>query len=285
MSSFDEIDSTLDELLPQDSKSDEGCGSKLEGKFQALSSLGGYLGVYSDLTNPGKSDLISALYKLGVRNAANESVFDFLQVNGNTTNGLIRSKSGDWLEQEIDEFPDGNLAGNYGELAKLASFLGLYEMYGLDRPSAQKLRQALVNYGVQDVPDVPNKYLAPLKADDDTENLIGIETGDVTTAYPVDTDGHRIGDDEYTRDLLPKLSKRLADATENEGDINEFVSQLPDDVENLLGNEQVAKNYQLIMHRLAEQAAGEGMSESVRSKKLAEARFITEVLSGAQTWE
>lgn len=285
MSSFDDIDSVLDELLPQGSTSETDGSSKLEGKFQALSSLGGYLGVYKTLTNPGKDELLSALYDLGVRNAADESVFDFLQVDGDTTKGYIRSKNGEWIEQDIDEYPDGNLAGNYGELAKLASFLGLYETYGLDGPSGEKLRQALVNYGVENVPEAPNKYLAPLQDDDGTEHLIGIETGAVTTAYPVDADGNRIGDDEYTRDLLPKLSKRLASTSSNDGDIDQFVSQLPDDVENLLENEQVAENYQLMMHRLAAQAAGDGVTDSIRSKKLAEARFITEVLSGERTWE
>lgn len=285
MSSPNDIDPALDELLPQDSAAETGEQSKLEGKFQIVSSLAGYLGLYKNLTNPGKEELLSALYDLGIRNAAGESVFDFLQVDGETTKGYIRSKNGEWIEQNIDEFPDGDLAGDYGVLAKLASFLGLYEMYGLDGPSGEKLRQALVNYGVVDVPETSNKYLAPLEDTDGEEHLIGIETGAVTTAYPVDADGNRIGDDEYTRDLLPNLSKRLASSTHHDGDMDEFVSQLPDDLENLLENEQVAENYQLIMHRLAAQAAAEGVTESIRSKKLAEARFITEVLSGERTWE
>lgn len=285
MSSPDDIDSALDELLPQDSAAETDGSSKLEGKFQVVSSLAGYLGVYKNLTNPGKDELLSALYDLGIRNAADESVFDFLQVDGETTKGYIRSKNGEWIEQNIDEFPDGGLAGDYGGLAKLASFLGLYEMYGLDGPSGEKLRQALVNYGVENVPEAPNKYLAPLQDTDGREHLIGIEIGAVTTAYPVDADGNRTGDDEYTRDLLPKLSKRLASTSNYDGDIDEFVSQLPDDVENLLENEQVAENYQLMMHRLAAQAADDGVTDSIRSKKLAEARFITEVLSGERTWE
>ena len=285
MSSPNDIDSALDELLPQDSTAEAGEQSKLEGKFQIVSSLAGYLGVYKKLTNPGKEELLSALYDLGIRNAAGESVFDFLQVDSETTKGYIRSKNGEWIEQNIDEFPDRDLAGDYGVLAKLASFLGLYEMYGLDGPSGEKLRQALVNYGVSNVPEAPNKYLAPLEDTDGTEHLIGIETGAVTTAYPVDADGNRIGDDEYTRDLLPNLSKRLASSTHHDVDVDQFISQLPDDIENLLENEQVAENYQLIMHRLAAQAAAEGATESIRSKKLAEARFITEVLSGERTWE
>jgi hypothetical protein len=39
------------------------------------------------------------------------------------------------------------------------------------------------------------------------------------------------------------------------------------------------------MHRLAEQAARDGASSEVRARKLAEARFVTEVLSGKRTWE
>lgn len=52
-----------------------------------------------------------------------------------------------------------------------------------------------------------------------------------------------------------------------------------------LENELVAENYQLIMHRLAEQAAGDDVSDTVRAQKLAEARFITEMLTGERTWE
>lgn len=288
MSSFDEIDSTIDELLPETETSDKNTsdGSNLGGKFQALSSLAGHLGLYAELTNPSKEELISALYDRGIRNAAEDSVFDFLQVDDDSTKGFIRSKSGDWIEQAIDEFPTGNLAGDYREFTKVASFLGLYERYGLDGPSANKLREALVNFGVEAIPDKPNTYLASIEDGSGTTHLIGIQTGEVTTGYPVDSNGNRIGDDEYTRELLPKLVDRLENS---KGDIQEspeqFAPPLPDEIDNLLENEHVAENYQLIMHRLAEQAAGENIPDAIRSKKLAEARFITEVLSGDRTWE
>ncbi|MBV0926222.1 hypothetical protein KTS45_18605 [Halomicroarcula limicola] len=285
MTSFDDINQELNDLLPQSQTREK--EPDLEGQFQALSSLGGHLGVYRDLTNPSKDELLSALYDLNVRNADSESVFDFLQVDGETTKGFIRSKTGEWIEQEIAEDPTADISGTYGELAKVASFLGLYEKYGLDGPSKEKLQHALVNYGVEAVADEPNKYIAPLQGEDGTDHLIGIETGNVTTGYPIDSNGQRIGDDEYTRDLLPKLAKRLGDGSHETsgGDIKQFVANLPDNVENLLDNERVAQNYQYMMHRLAEQAAGDDISDAIRTKKLEEARFITEVLSGERTWE
>lgn len=286
MSSFDDIDSELDELLPESDDGEIASNRELDGKFQDLSSLGGLLGVYEELTNPSKADLIEALHERGVRNPAEDSVYDFLQVDGETTKGFIRSKSGDWMEQDVDEFPEHDISGNYSEFTKLASFLGIYDKYGLDRPSANELRQALVNYGVQDGPEGSNQYLAPLEADDGTEHLVGIETGEVTVAYRVDSEGYRVGEEEYTRDLLPKLADRLGETSDTaSGDIEEFAPPLPDEVDNLLENEQVAENYQLIMHRLAEQAAGDDVSEAVKARKIAEARFITEVLTGERTWE
>jgi len=286
MNSFEEINSELDELLPASDDADTAPESELEGKFQDLSSLGGYLGAYEDLTNPSKAELVEALAERGVRNATEDLVYDFLQVGGETTKGFIRSKNGDWMEQDVDEYPDHDISGNYHVLTKLASFLSLYEMYGLDRPGANKLRQALVNYGVQDAPSGENRYLAPFESDKGTEHLIGIESGDVTVAYRVNSEGYRVGDDEYTRDLLPKLAERLDnDSDTSTGDVEDFAPPLPDEVENLLENEQVAENYQLIMQRLAENAAGNGVSDTVRAKKLAEARFITEVLTGERTWE
>ena len=286
MSSFDDIDSELDELLPESDEAGTSSDTKLEGKFQDLSSLGGLLGVYDDLTNPSKEDLIDALVERGVRSPAEDSVYDFLQVDGETTTGFIRSKSGDWMEQDVDEFPERDISGNYPDFTKLASFLGIYEKYGLDRPSANELRQALINYGVRDAPGGSNQYLAPLETDSGIEHLVGIEIGEVTVAYRVDSEGYRVGDEEYTRDLLPKLAARLEDeSTADSESIYGFAPPLPDDVDNLLENEQVAENYQLIMHRLSEQAAGENVSQEVRKKKLAEARFITEVLTGERTWE
>lgn len=287
MSSFDDIDSELDDLLPQDDNTGNEANDALTGKFQMLSSLGGYLGAYQDLNNPGKEDLLDALAGLGIRNAAEDSVYDFLQVNEETTKGFIRSKSGDWIEQEVAEYPDQTLSGDYSTYTKLASFLGLYERYGLDGPNGTKLRNALTNFGVRNGPDEPNRYLAPLEGEDGTERLIGIETGEVTIGYPVDEDGQRVGNDEYTRDLLPSLRERLENGNDTDENVEaeEFVLSLPDDVDNLLKDEHVAENYQLIMHRLAAAAAGEDVADSVRSKKLAEARFITEVLSGERTWE
>jgi hypothetical protein len=108
----------------------------------------------------------------------------------------------------------------------------------------------------------------------------------VTVAYPVDSAGNRIGDNEYTREPLPKLLSKL-----KAGDVGgtvlvePFTPPVPERVENLLDNEQVAENYQLMMHRLAEQAAGESVFDAARKQRLAEARFITEVLSGERTWE
>lgn len=288
MSSFDEFDSTIEEVLheSQDPRVGSETDTKLEGKFQALSSLASHLGLYSTLTNPGKEDLISALYECGVRNAPEESVFDFLQVDAEATKGFIRSKNGEWIEQYVAEIPDRQLTGGYGEYAKLASFFRLYEKYGLDRPSADKLRNALVNFGVRDGPGGPNSYLAPVEDDDGIEHLVGVTTGKVTTAYPVDANGQRIGDSEYTSDLLPNLVERLEG--DSQADDSEkakpFAPPLPDNVENLLENEVVAENYQLIMHRLAEQAAGDDVSDVTRAKKLAEARFVTEVLTGERTW-
>ncbi|GAA1345425.1 hypothetical protein GCM10009647_090030 [Streptomyces sanglieri] len=286
MSSFDDIDSEIQELLPASDDSDTGSESELEGKYQDLSSLGGYLGVYEDLTNPSKADLVEALTKRGVRSAPEDSIYDFLQVNDETTEGFIRSKSGDWIQQAVDKSSNHYISGSYSEFTKLASFLKLYERYGLDRPSENKLRQALINYNVQDAPDGENRYLAPLEIDKGSTHTIGIETGEVTVAYRVNSEGYRIGDEEYTRDLLPKLAKRLEDnGDDNTGGVDDFGPPLPDEVENLLENEQVAENYQLIMHRLAEQAAGDEVPDSVRAKKLAEARFITEVLTGERTWK
>ena len=289
MNSPNKIDSALDNLLPE-SSTEQGQNSPendLGGKFQELSSLGGYLGVYETLTNPSKEDLISALSELGVRNSAEDSVYDFLLFSDETTKGFIRSKNGDWSEQKISDFSSRSLQGGYPEYTKLASFLGLYDKYGLDRPTANKLKQALTNYGVQDTPKKSEVYLAPLEGESGTVHTIGISIGEVTTAYPVDSDGERIGDDEYTHDLLPKLSKRLESGsqTDDNADIEQFVASLPNDTENLLENSKVAENYQLIMHRIADQAARDGVSNSTRQKKLAEARFITEVLSGERTWE
>lgn len=281
MAPLTNIDSALKELLPD---SDDGSDdAQLTGKFQTLSSMGGYLGVYESLTNPNKEELINALTDLGVKNAAENSAYTFLQVDGETTKGFIRSKDGTWREQDVSEYPTHDLEGDYHTYSKLASFLGLYDRYGLDKPNATKLRQVLVNFGVREGPDGPDMYLAPVEDSDGEEHLIGISLGEVTTAFPVDGDGHRIGDDEYTRDLLPKLVKRLANGGGN--DVESFVPELPEEVSNLLENDVVAENYQLIMHRLAEQAAGDDVSAPTRQRKLAEARFITEVLTGEKTWD
>lgn len=286
MSLPEDIDSKLNELLP-DAEDDETGDMKLRGTFQLLSSLGGHLGLYEDLTNPSKQELVTALYEQGVRNANEESVYDFLRVDDDSTTGYLRSKNGTWIEHDIDDMPDWELFGEYGDLAKTASFLGLYERYGLEAPSANKLRHGLLIYGVRDGPEDGPRYLAPLEDEQGAEHLIGIGIGEVTTGYPVDSAGYRVGDNEYTRDLLPKLAARLAaDTPEESGSTPEpFAPKLPDEVSNLLDNEVVAENYQLIMHRLAEQATGPDVSAVARSRKLAEARFVTEVLTGERTWE
>lgn len=279
------INSEIEELLPQ-TQSTEGDheSRELSGKFQELSSLGGHLGLYQELTNPSKEELLSALQNIGVRSASEEGVYDFLQVKEDVTIGFIRSKSGDWIEQDVSEYPDRDLRGGYTEYTRLASFFELYDRYGLDRPSANQLREAVVNFGVRDHPDEDDTYIATIEDSNGEEHRVGVEVGEVTVAYPIDTQGHRIGDDEYTRELLPKLIERLGEESESQDDVEDIVPPLPDQVENLLENESVAENYQLIMHRLAEQASGD-VSEKTRRQKLAEARFITEVLSGERTWE
>jgi hypothetical protein len=60
MSSPDDVDSILDDLLP---KSERAESIDFEGKFQVVSSLGGHLGVYEELTNPNKAKLLKALYE------------------------------------------------------------------------------------------------------------------------------------------------------------------------------------------------------------------------------
>jgi hypothetical protein len=288
MSDIDDIDSELEEILPE-SETAHGTTSgttELEGKFQMLASLAGYLGVYNDLTNPGKDDLLAALTELGVQNSGDDLVYDFLQIHDDVRKGFIRSKRGEWIERDLRDVPTTDLSADFSEYARLASFLRLYERYGLDNPSGNKLRHALIVFGVEHAPEGLQTYLAPIEDGDGTVHVVGIETGDVTTAYPVDANGYRIGDDAYTRDLLPRLLDRLASGSEDgQAEVEEFVPPLPQDIDNLLDNEVVAENYQTMMHRLADQAAGENVSDTIRSKKLAQARFITEVLSGERTWE
>lgn len=77
---------------------------------------------------------------------------------------------------------------------------------------------------------------------------------------------------------------RLEEESDFEGP-HSFAEPLPDQVENLLENDTVAEAYQVMMHRLAEQAAGKNVPHSIRERRLAEARFITEVLTGERTWE
>lgn len=283
VSSPDDVDSILDDLLPKSERSDS---VALEGKFQMLSSLGSYLGVYQELKNPNKAELVEALYEQGVRDASENWVYDFLRIEGEDTTGLIRSKDGEWLEQEFTEFPEGKFTKTYGELTKLAGFFDLYDQYGLSKPSSDELRHAFACFGIEEDPDEPNTYLATLTGEDGTEYPIGVHLDEVTVAYPVDSAGNRIGDNEYTRELLPKLlSKFEAGDIGGTESVEPFAPPLPEQVEDLLDNEQVAENYQLMMHRLAEQAAGESVSDAARERKLSEARFITEVLSGERTWE
>lgn len=290
MSSLDDVDAILGELLSgsdnKEVKKDDTEEPILEGTFQSLSSLGGYLGVYQDLANPTKAELIEALYAREVRNAADEWVYDFVQVDEDLTRGFIRSKSGDWIEHQISDTSTTTVSGKYGDLTKLASFFGLYDKYGLDRPSADKLKHALATFGVEDSQTAPNQYTVSLESDDGEEYLIGVQLDDITTAYPVDSNGNRIGNEEYTKELLPRLRERLESGQLSDlKDAEQFAPPLPDEVKNLLENETVSQNYQLIMHRLAEQAAGDDVPKVIRKKKLAEARFITEVLSGQRTWE
>jgi hypothetical protein len=288
MRSFDDIDSTLDELIPQDQETETSTGDKpkLEGTFQILSSLGGYLELYEELTHPGKDKLVDALYERGIRNVSESSVYDFISVGSDQAVGYIRAKDGTWSEHTVTEDPEGQVTGTFQEVSKLASFLDLYERYGFDRPGAKKLREALIHYGVDEVSGESNTYVAPLEGIDGEEYRIGIETGEPTTAYRIDEFGNRIGSEAYTEELLPKLAEDLTEDSESttSEEVEPFAPPLPEDVENLLEIEEVAENYQVIMHRLAEQASNDVSSET-RSQKLAEARFITEVLTGQRTWE
>lgn len=285
----DEMSSIVEEVLSEpahDDKPTDADEPRLAGTFQVLSSLGGYLGLYRELSNPTKSELIEALYERGVRTAAGEWVYDFVQIEGETTQGLIRSKDGEWLEHEVEKRQQNRVSGTYGDLTKLASFLSLYDRYGLDRPSADKLRHALAVFGVENSQTAPDQYVVSLETGEGEEYLIGIDVGEVTTAFPVDSRGNRIGEEEYTKELLPRLRDRIERGDlSGMADVEQFAPPLPDEVENLLDDETVAENYQLMMHRLAEQAAGDNVPTAIRKKRLAEARFITEVLSGQRTWE
>lgn len=284
MTAPEDLDSTIDELLPEKEESAPEGDGELRGRFQTLSSLGGYLGVYEELSTPSKDELVAKLAELGVKTAPEDSVYDFVKVGEETTRGYIRSKDGSWIDQDVAAAPTGELSGGYAVYSKLASFLGIYDRYGLDRPSEHQLREALINYGVEDGPEHGPEYLAPLYGSDGDEFVVGISTGEVTTAYPIDEGGYQAGSVEYTRDLLPKLVSRLEDESDSEASAS-FAEPLPDDVDNLLEDEAVADAYQVMMHRIAEQAAGENVPEIIRERRLAEARFITEVLTGTRTWD
>lgn len=288
MDSHEDINSAIDELLPEgEGTGEEADGQALTGKFQTLSSLGGHLGVYQSLSTPSKDELVAALSDMNVQNATEDSVYDFLQVTEETTKGFIRSSDGTWLEQDVSEHPDRELQGTYWDFVRLASFLGVRDLYGLNTPDTRELHEALVNFGVEADPNDPDRYLAPFEDEAGDEHRISIAPGEVTTAYPVTSSGTRIGDNEYSKELLPNLAQKLAEepAADADEELESFAPPLPDEVENLLSDETVSENYQLIMHRLAEQAARDGASSEVRARKLAEARFVTEVLSGKRTWE
>lgn len=287
MSSKDDIDSALKEILPTDRESSQGAAeAQVDGKFQTLSSLAAHLGLYADLKNPSKTELVQALSERNVQNAAEEAVYDFLLINNKQSKGFIRSKDGSWIEQDIDEHPDTDLKGGYATFSRLASFFNLYERYGLTQPSENALKQALINYGVENHPQNKDSYLAQLETPEGTVREIGVIPGEVTTAHPLDEERNRIGDVEYTRELLPRLAERLDNEEVASDDLNgQFIPPLPEEIHNLLADEHVAKNYQLIIHRIAEQAAGDGVSTATRKKKLAEARFVTEVLTGERTWQ
>lgn len=281
----EDLDSTIEELLPEQEAAAAGDDAgDIVGTFQVLASLGGYLGVYEELSSPSKEELVAALAAKGVKTAPADSVYDFVLVGEEATRGLIRSKDGSWIDQDVEAAPDGEVSGGYGVYTKLASFLGLYDRYGLDRPSAHQLREALINYGVRDGPDEGADYIAPVQGADGEEYLVGISTGQVTTAFPIDDAGHHVGSEEYTRDLFPKLVDRLEEEAEFTGS-ESFAPELPEEVGNLLEDEAVAEAYQVMMHRLAEQAAGENVPAAIRERRLAEARFITEVLTGERSWD
>lgn len=191
MADVEGFDSRIEDILRDIKRDTDKKGeSEVIGTFQELSSLGGYLGLYEQLSTPSKDELIEALESLGVRTADEESVYDFVLIREGSARGFIRSKDGSWIDQDVTEVPDGYVSGGYSEYSKLASFLGIYDRYGLEQPTAHQLRQALGNYGVQDGPSDGPDYLTPLYGTDGEEYMVGVNTGDVTTAFPIDDAGY-----------------------------------------------------------------------------------------------